>query len=40
MEIEVPETIVCVDCGGQCHRLTMRRLSWSVGHSVRFRGGI
>jgi hypothetical protein len=22
MEIEVPETIVCVDCGGQCHRLT------------------
>ena len=22
MEIEVPETIVCVDCGGECHRLT------------------
>ena len=22
MKIEVPETIVCVDCGGVCHRLT------------------
>ncbi len=22
MEIEVPETILCVDCLGQCHRLT------------------
>jgi len=23
MVIEVPSTIVCVDCGGQCHRLTL-----------------
>jgi len=22
VEIEVPERIVCVDCGGECHRLT------------------
>ena len=22
VEIEVPDTIVCVDCGGVCHRLT------------------
>lgn len=22
MEIEVPHIIVCVDCGGVCHRLT------------------
>ena len=22
VEVEVPETIQCVDCGGLCHRLT------------------
>ncbi len=36
-----PETIVCVDCGGQCHLLTSPREdgSWDVGDIVAYRCG-
>jgi len=38
MEITVPETIVCVDCGGQCHRLTyIPEDGFSDGDVVAYR---
>ncbi len=34
----VPDTIVCVDCGGVCHRLTGRpELGWDEGDVASFR---
>jgi len=36
--IEPPETIVCVDCGGTCHRLTPPpELGWQLGDLVTYR---
>ena len=34
----VAETIVCVDCGGTCHRLTKDpELGWEAGDIVAYR---
>jgi hypothetical protein len=34
----VAETIVCVDCGGRCHRLTGDpELGWAEGDVVAYR---
>lgn len=35
----VADTIVCVDCGGTCHRLPLEppELGWEVGDVVRYR---
>ncbi len=36
--ITVPETIVCVDCGGTCHRLGYEPAEgWSAGAVVAYR---
>ncbi|CAN5166660.1 hypothetical protein BH18ACT4_BH18ACT4_00830 [soil metagenome] len=34
----VPDTIVCVDCGGTCHRLTADpELGWEIGDVASYR---
>jgi hypothetical protein len=36
--VAVAETIVCIDCGGVCHRLTGDpELGWEVGDVVAYR---
>ena len=35
----VADTIICVDCGGTCHRmpLALPELGWAVGDVVAYR---
>lgn len=37
--VEVPKSIVCVDCGGTCHLLSYERPDepWEVGDIVAYR---
>lgn len=37
--MDVPDTIVCVDCGGVCHRLSYERPDepWEPGDVVAYR---
>lgn len=37
--VPVPATLVCVDCGGTCHRLPFEppELGWRVGDVVTYR---
>jgi hypothetical protein len=37
--VAVADTIVCVDCGGTCHRMPVEppELGWEVGDVVAYR---
>jgi hypothetical protein len=37
--VPVPRTIVCIDCGGTCHRLPFEdpELGWDAGDLVTYR---
>ena len=38
MDIEIPDTITCVDCGQTAHRLTLApEEGWSIGDIVAYR---
>jgi hypothetical protein len=37
--VGVPDTITCIDCGGECHRVPFDppELGWEPGDIVRYR---